>query len=1479
MTSYIKGNTQTIHSIHNETMRLKLKALAFLGCFLFQASSIFAQIQAQFSASPISGCSPLKVQFTDQSTGPVVFRSWDFGNGNTAINQTAPIATYTIPGKYTVKLLVKNAAGDSSVLVKTQYIRVFANPLADFTATPVSGCKPLQVGFTDLSTPSADGAISQWSWDYGDGTNGNTKNPNHLYTLGGNFPVSLIITDVNGCTNKKLISNYIKVSNPPIINFASSGLTQSCTPPLNVQFTNTSTSPDGLPLSYLWKFGDGTTSTSATPSHIYTQKGNYSVTLVVTDGIGCKDSVVLPNFIQIASMLAKFSTLSTTVCPNTSVQFSNNSSGAVSYSWDFGDGGKSTNTNPSHVFTTGGVYPVKLVATAATTCQDSSIVNITVENLQANFSTDIKKACTNPFTVHYTDLSVGAVSWEYHFGDGTTSTQQNPTHIYKNAQAKPVVNYFTEYLIVKSANGCKDTVVFFNNIQQTLLLAKFEADTNKGCSPLTVNFTDLSAWHDSISSWHYDFGDGTSDNNPNPTHIFTIGSLDAYKVKMTITNADGCTFVDSMTIKVGTKQNAEFSVDKKIVCGSDTVSFKDLSTVNSKIDEWTWSFGDQSGGSKNRPPDIKGDIKHAYKDTGYMNVILIVAYHGCKDTIIKDSLIYVNAPISDFTDTMECANPKMIGFNTTKFIGVDRFYWNFGDGSPLDSIHQNPQHQYLASGDYFVKLTTYNNITGCKYETIKKIEVRVIKAAFTPSPVFGCAPLNVLFNSSASKNAVGYQWSFGDGVTLGITPNPFHIYNRGSYKAMLVVFDKNGCSDTAYKNINAYQPIAGFKLDTLKACAPGTINISDTSKINGTPIVSYSWKFGDGGTSNVANPGKHTYLLAGTYKIRLYIVDQAGCTDSSVSQVITIIKPFANFSVSDQAICKGDSVQFFDFSSGLSTLTYAWNFGDGFTSPLANPYHTYHAAGSFQVSLKITDTGGCNDTKTVSNYISVHDKPQAIFSVDKQNGCTLPGIFTNSSIVPASGVTYLWTFGDGGASQTDNPVHQYIVPGKYNVQLIATDTVNGCADTTLKSAYITIYSSSLNLSSTPSNICKGESIHFQISNVINAIPTFWDFGDGFSLVDSVSMDVNHVYNNINAGGAITAYLYYIDTTLDATCKNFQTTVFNVRDVIARFNVSGKAGCMPFAVNFTDQSNNPNTWNWDFGDGSTSNVNNPPSHSFVHPGIYTVTLAISNNIWGCKDTIKDQVEVYKLPEPKAINNGPVCFEDSVQILASGGKTYLWSPITDFTYVDASTKPDPFVTLKTNTSYTVLVTDSNGCVNYTQTDVKVIMPASSNLISDSTVIIGSKVILDSHASSGGYTYSWTPTDHLSCSDCPNPVAEVLDSITYVLLISDTNGCFERRDTIRLRIIKAYAIDLPQVFTPNGDGNNDIVYATGWGIKKLLEFKIFNRWGEMVFESQDMKDGWDGYYKGTLQNNETYVYIVRGESFKGDIISKKGNITLLK
>ena len=166
-----------------------------------------AQLHADFSANPLSGCSPLVVNFTDLSTGNPTQWKWDLGNGTISFLQN-PSATYFIPGQYTVKLVIQNAGGADSI-VKLQYITIFAHPIVDFSGTPRSGCFPLPVQFTDLST-TATGTITQWQWDFGDGTFGNTQNPVHTYTAAGNYNVSLVVTNSHGCFRTLTKPQYIR---------------------------------------------------------------------------------------------------------------------------------------------------------------------------------------------------------------------------------------------------------------------------------------------------------------------------------------------------------------------------------------------------------------------------------------------------------------------------------------------------------------------------------------------------------------------------------------------------------------------------------------------------------------------------------------------------------------------------------------------------------------------------------------------------------------------------------------------------------------------------------------------------------------------------------------------------------------------------------------------------------------------------------------------------------------------------------------------------------------------------------------------------------------------------------------------------------------------------------------------------------------------------------------------------------------------
>jgi gliding motility-associated-like protein len=162
----------------------------------------------------------------------------------------------------------------------------------------------------------------------------------------------------------------------------------------------------------------------------------------------------------------------------------------------------------------------------------------------------------------------------------------------------------------------------------------------------------------------------------------------------------------------------------------------------------------------------------------------------------------------------------------------------------------------------------------------------------------------------------------------------------------------------------------------------------------------------------------------------------------------------------------------------------------------------------------------------------------------------------------------------------------------------------------------------------------------------------------------------------------------------------------------------------------------------------------------------------------------------------------------------------------------------------------------------------------------MVIGQTCSLNGYAGAG-YSYTWTPTTNLSCTSCPNPVCSSTVDITYTVGVTDAMGCFTGQSTFTVHIEPLSSIDVPTAFTPNGDGVNDVVYVAGWGIKKLLYFKIFNRWGELVFETDDITVGWDGTYRSVPQNTETYVYEAAVEPFidGGKPVVKKGAIKLLR
>jgi len=369
------------------------------------------------------------VLFSDNSACAVTYE-WDLGNGNFSTLQT-PIATYPNPGVYDVKLIVFDGVTHDTIL-KPNYIEVFSIPEANFAATTdTAGCAPLSVSFEDLTVtdPIHGAGIETWSWSFGDGIGTSSdQDPDYTYNNLGVYSVSLNAIDSNGCSSYSEILNYITVT-APVASFTVDS-SSTCYAPLNVTFTNTSTG-DATPLTAEWFFGDGASSTDFNPVHSYDNPGVYTAMLVVTDALGCKDTMTMG--MAVANVVANFEAdpYDSIVCPNVYTGYLNTSIGASTYAWDFGDGSPiDTAANPSHTFSLPGEYQVSLYAYSDQGCGDTIIRTIYVEEVIADFTPDPVWSCLIPLEVTFTNNTTNGSTYQWDFGDENNSTDENPTNTY-----------------------------------------------------------------------------------------------------------------------------------------------------------------------------------------------------------------------------------------------------------------------------------------------------------------------------------------------------------------------------------------------------------------------------------------------------------------------------------------------------------------------------------------------------------------------------------------------------------------------------------------------------------------------------------------------------------------------------------------------------------------------------------------------------------------------------------------------------------------------------------------------------------------------------------------------------------------------------------------------------------------------------------------------------------------------------------------
>ncbi|HQC11852.1 MAG TPA: PKD domain-containing protein, partial [Methanoregulaceae archaeon] len=518
-----------------------------------------------------------------------------------------------------------------------------------------------------------------------------------------------------------------------------------------------------------------------------------------------------------------------------------------------------------------------------------------------------------PLTVQFTDLSTyNPATWVWEFGDGATSTAQNPSHTYQE------IGTYTVTLTVSNECGSDSTSAPINAICLEPV-ANFTADPDSGYAPLTVQFTDNS--ENNVNSWLWDFGDETTSEEQNPTHTFT--GIGEYTVTLTVWNDCG---TDSTSAPITTsclEPVAAFTADPTSGYAPLTVQFTDNSENN--VNAWLWDFGDGTTSDEQNPT-------HTFTGIGEYTVELTVWNDCGTDSTYAPITTSCLEPVAAFTaDPTSGYAPLTVQFTDNSENNVNAWSWDFGDGATSDE--QNPTHTFTGIGEYTVELTVWND---CGTDsTTAPITTNCLQpvAAFTAEPDSGYAPLTVQFTDNSENNVNAWFWEFGDGATSE-EQNPTHTFEEvGSYTVELTVWNDCGTdSTTAPINAICLEPVAQFTADPDSGYAPLTVQFTDSSLNN---VISWNWNFGDGSTSTQQNP-VHTFDEVGTYTVTLTVQNDCG-SDSTAAPINAIcLEPVAAFTADPTSGYAPLTVQFTDNSEN-NVDTWLWNFGDGTTSEEQNP--------------------------------------------------------------------------------------------------------------------------------------------------------------------------------------------------------------------------------------------------------------------------------------------------------------------------------------------------------------------------------------------------------------------------------------------------------------------------------------------------------------------------------------------------------------
>jgi len=1377
-------------------------------------------------------CIGNSIQFSDSLgifNDKVYYWEWYFGDGNYS-NISNPLKKFTSAAKYNVRLKVYTLSGCTNSVTKTVWIH--SRPKTNFTFT--NKCLTDTIKFNNTTT--SDENPLNYFWRFGDGDTSSKTSLNKAYKTAGNYSVKLLATNPFGCSDSitKTVTTYPR----PKANFKINYHT-TCKNGHQFVFNNTSTTDTGN-LFYNWKFTNTDTSILKNPTFAYKASGRFTVKLIAKTYYNCRDTILDTVYVNPNPVSNKAIIPASTVCINgAQFKFIDNSSitsGAWTRKWYTGDNNTATDSILSYNYKDTGNFTVKLTTLSNLNCPDSILFKVRVSpKPKANFTINNPNQCVNGNLFAFTNTSQGfysSTTSRWHFGDGDSALNLNSTHSYKFQDT------FTVRLIATNTSGCKDTIK-----KDIIAYPKPSAQfTIKDTLPCEVNnkilFKNSSTIIYGTLTHAWNFGDNRTANTLNTSHSYdTFGT---YAVRLIATSNFGCKDTITKNATVYPMPMLAFKVNKQGQClNSQNFIFTNLSTIGKDSFSSTWMLGEKdSVKTKN--------ASKQFKTTATFKVSLILKSNkGCIDSTSMKVKIFPK-PLPQYTvkDSTQCVNGQAFSFTNTSSIlsGNMSYSWNLGNGFKTISTPSN--YRYVNYKVYKVTLTATSD-SGCVDSFNRSTEVYPKPASYITANDSGqCVNSNLFLfkgNYNIPYGTVNtYYWNL-DGTFKKASIDTFKRYSDTGVKSLSFIAESsNQCRDTSSLKIYLQpKPKANFSINDSGQCENNNLfKFTNTSQFSFGNLT-YAWQFGDSKTSTQTNPQK-IYGQHDTLKVRLIAFTKLNCQDTVIRTVIIYPKPMPQFNLSDSDQCLDGNKFIFNNSSLIASgnISYLWKTGDGYQAAQLNNGYTYAKEGAYKIKLHVTSDVGCIDS--VAHFATVHPEPNADFNINNLKQCqnNQQFVFTNKSQYTFGTLNYVWRMGDANQLTTKDVNYQYASHGLKTIELKAiTDKL--CTDSISKQ--VRVYAKPIvAFAINDTDQCvNSQNLQFKTTSSIaegGLKKHYWNFGDG---VKDSGLIVSHYFKYTQL--YVVTYIAISDSLcIDSVKKNVRIN----SKPNATFNINDTAQCLK-SNNYllSDASVDISgikdyLWNIDSKRIAFTSIVN---HQFADTGYKNIRLIITSNN-GCHDTAMRMVYVKRQPDasftklaPYYCVNGPM-----VPIIPKekGGQFFGKNMVND-QYV-------PTKLWRDTVTYKVFINGCSDSVTYT-TDV--FPPPIVNLGKDTILCKFESITLK--ASNWNSTYQWSNTF------MTDSIQKITKAGTYIVKV--TSVCGSTSDTIVINFRDNNCrFFMPSAFTPNADDRNEYFKPITINVPELT-MRIFNRWGEKIYEGDINSPGWDGYYMGSPVQQDVYVWQV--------------------